>query len=695
MGMMARMRSMTPWFILTVGGLFVLFMVLSDSKLTELVGRQSQIVGTINGEEITYQQFAQLVDQARTNQTQQTGQEIDESQMNLFRDRVWDALVNQTLVEGKIKELGLQVTDEEIKDVILGPNPPAFLKNSFIDSTGNFNRAMYDDAIFDSRNAQALIQAEEAVRQQKIQEKLQSYVTASVVISQEELKRSYVEKNIRMDANYVLVSTAQIKDDEVDASDANIEKFYKEHLDLYKIEPQRKLKYVLFRKQASAIDSNSVKKSLETVVNKLKSDTSQFKTYVEIYSDQPYSVDTLALPRIPIEVGAVIANAEKGAVIGPMLTSQGYGIYKLNDIINSDEEVVRASHILINDNGDQPKAKEEADKVYEQLMSGADFEELAREISGDKGSAVKGGDLGWFGKGAMVPEFEAACFSGTVGVIQKPVQTTFGYHIIKVTAKSNKKYVVEKIVRAIEPTATTIDRIYSKATDFSYLASEDGFELTAENYNYLVLETPGFKNDAPSIPGIGQNSGLLQFAYEHNVGDVSDVFNINSGYVVVMISEIIKPGFKPFDEVKAQAKIGLVRDLKKVKAQEIAKNIISGIKPGNLEAAKSVYPQAIVSEAKAFTASMNVPGVGRDFAFISTALDADKNTLAGPVEGNKGSYIIEVTSRTEFDSSKFAMQKNLLRDQLLQKKKSTVFNEWVENLNKTANIEDFRFRFYR
>jgi len=95
--------------------------------------------------------------------------------------------------------------------------------------------------------------------------------------------------------------------------------------------------------------------------------------------------------------------------------------------------------------GSDEKNLDEATKVYNQLVAGANFEEVAKEKSGDPGSGSKGGDLGWFGKGAMVPEFEKAVFGGVVGVIQKPIKTNFGYHIIKVTAKSNSKYVIEKL----------------------------------------------------------------------------------------------------------------------------------------------------------------------------------------------------------------------------------------------------------
>ena len=81
--------------------------------------------------------------------------------------------------------------------------------------------------------------------------------------------------------------------------------------------------------------------------------------------------------------------------------------------------------------------------LYNQLIKGADFAKLAKEYSSDPGSARKGGDLGWFRKGMMVPEFEKAAFSGRVGVIQKPIKTNYGYHIIKVTGKTNKKFIVE------------------------------------------------------------------------------------------------------------------------------------------------------------------------------------------------------------------------------------------------------------
>ena len=127
MGMMARMRSLAPWFIIAVGGLFVLFMVLSDSKLADIVSTRTNYVGSINGQDITYQDFSNLVEQYRSGQVAQTGQEIPESQMDMFRDQIWDNLVSQRLMDEKIEELGINVTDQEIISTIQGPNPPEII----------------------------------------------------------------------------------------------------------------------------------------------------------------------------------------------------------------------------------------------------------------------------------------------------------------------------------------------------------------------------------------------------------------------------------------------------------------------------------------------------------------------------------------------------------------------------------------
>ena len=195
MAMMAKMRSLAPAFIITVGVLFVLFMVISDSNVMEALGGRTNTIGSVNGSEISYQEFQAALDQQRELQ-RQSGQEIDEDMVDQFRDQVWDFVVTQRLIEEQVNKLNIVVTDQEVRDIILGEDPPAFLKESFIDSAGNFNRELYENALFDPRNAEALIGAEASVRQFRLNEKLQTMILASVNVTEDEVLRKFKDQNL-------------------------------------------------------------------------------------------------------------------------------------------------------------------------------------------------------------------------------------------------------------------------------------------------------------------------------------------------------------------------------------------------------------------------------------------------------------------------------------------------------------------
>ena len=693
MGMMAKMRGLAPAFIITVGALFVLFMVISDSNVLEALGGRSNNVGSVNGEDISYQEFVNAVDQQRENQKKQTGKDVDEQNMEQLRDQVWDALVTQKLLAEQIDKFGITVSDEEIKETILGENPPEFLKQNFIDSTGNFNRQVYEQALFDPRNKAALLQAEEFVRQNRLNEKLQSLILASVNTTEADIKNRFNEQNLKLKAQYVLVDLSLYPDSTIKFDDNDLRKYYNENLDKYKNQAQRKLQYVLFSNQPSADDSATVKRNLEIVADKFKKDTASFNSYVEIYSTVPYSKDTMALNAFSAAATDLLSKASPGNVIGPVAAPEGYIVYRLSAVVPSTETLAKASHILINNMGSDEKNLEEANKVYAQLISGANFEKIAKEKSGDPGSGSKGGDLGWFGKGAMVPEFEKAVFAGAVGVVQKPVKTNFGYHIIKVTAKSNSKYVVEKIVNPVQTSASTIDANYNSAQDFTYVAEKNGLEKEAKLLNYNVQETSPFVKEAYSIPGIGVNKRLVDFAFENGLNKVSEVYKVTNGYVVARISEVINEGAKPFDEVKSLIQPLVIREKKYLMAKDYAAKLKSQI-GGDLFKAKSLNQKLIVDTTGQFSPNGSIPNIGRDYALIDAAVKIDLNKVSDPIKGFRGQFLLKVTERSSFDSSAYSIQRNSIRDQLFQEKRSMYVNQWLEKLKKDADIVDKRYVFF-
>ncbi len=694
MGMMAKMRSLAPWFIITVGGLFVLFMVLSDSQIVNIMGQRSNNIGYVNGEPITYQQFSNYLDVARQQQQTQSGQDLDETQMEMLRDEVWKAFINQLLINEKIDDYGIVVTDEEVRNQILGPNPPAFLRQSFLDSNGVFNRQAYEAALRNPQNEQAVIQAEDRVRQQKIQEKLRDYLNGSVIITEGELKRKYQEQNTKISAEYALVQFAQIPDSVITINDEALRQYYDENKADYKIEEQRKIKYVLFERKPSEEDTLAIKNNLEAIVKEIKQDTASFRSYVNIYSEQPYSLDTLTVDKIHPEAVNILNDAKVGAVLGPFLTREGYTVYKLVNKFRGNEEFARASHILIRTQDEG--AKQKADSVYQAIVNGADFARTAMEISDDPGSASRGGDLGWFGKGQMIPEFENAVFDSPIGKVQKPIKTQFGYHIILVKDRTRQEYVVERIVNSIQASGTTLDQVYQNASDFAYLANENSFESEAELVHYKVEETNGFAESASFIPGLGQSNALKKFVFENDLGDISDVVRVPSGYVVAKISEIKKAGFQPFEEVKDRVRISYIRDKKLDRAMEIAQDIYEKVKDeGTLKPAEEMNKYVVFNYVRDFTPSGNIPTVGRDYAFTAYALEGELKKISEPIRGNRGAYLIRVSSRTPFDESDFARKKESIRSTLMQERKAQIYTDWLANLREQADIVDNRHLFYR
>ncbi|MCH8325814.1 MAG: peptidylprolyl isomerase [Bacteroidetes bacterium] len=690
--MMAKMRSLAPAFIIIVGVLFVLFMVVSDSSILENFGGAPTNVGSINGEDISYKEFSKILNQQRENRKNQTGKDIADENLNQFRDEIWDAVVTQTFFAQEIKKLNITIADDEIKDVILSDNPPEFLRQNFIDSTGKFNKDLYQSALFDPQNKQALIQAEDFVRQTLLTQKLQSMLLASINVSESEIKRQFIEQKTTMNIQYTLFPFTDFSDSSITITDVELKKYYNENINKYKIPSKRRLKYVLFPIISSSGDSAFALRNISVAIKDFQKDPTNFKKDVEIFSSTPYSLDTLNISLFPANATA-ITKAKAGALVGPIPTPGGLTLYHLIKTLPSKNTVVRASHILINQFGDDKKNKTEAMKLYNRLKKGANFEKLAKEKSADPGSAVKGGDLGWFAKGRMVKSFEKAVFNGRINQVQKPVKTNFGYHIIKVTGKSNRLYVVEKIFSEIKASAATKDEIKNKAGDYAYLSNKNGFESEAKLVDYKIQETSLFSMSKFGIPGLGVNKRLMDFAFNNDLNSISDAFTLSNGFVVVKILEIKNKSIQPFEQVKA-AVTQLIKTKYKVKlARQKALDIKSKIN-GDLSKVINYDKNSFVSTLNDITPNRSIPGIGKDYAFIEGALNAKVNELTDPINGKRGIYLIKVLSRTPFDSSAFAIQKNTIRDNILNKKKRTFIKDWITLKKEKGDIVDNRYFFY-
>ncbi len=699
MALMTDIRNNLTKLFAVLAVLFIILIVFDwGMDLPQLrPGFTGDVVGSVNGRELTYREFSEMLRQQIENYRAQTGTEPDEDTERFLRDQVWNTFVQQTLMNEQIEKLGIDVTDKEIIDLVHGPNPPEFLVRNFRDSAGVFNRAAYDRAIADPQNRAAWVQVEKVLREQRKQEKLQSLLLAAVRVTEDELKQRFIDQNTTMEAEYVLFDPQRFYPDSViPVTDEEIRKHYNENPEEFKVRPARRIKYVQFSVVPSREDSLAVLDEINRLAEQARAGT-DFLELAKTFSEIPVNEAFFKHGELSRPKETAVFSAKKGDIVGPVQDFDGYHLFKILDERKGTGEYVRASHILLNAvaGPDSVKKIQLARDLVRQIREGADFAELARKYSEDFSSAREGGELGWNARGAWVKPFEDAAFRARVGEVVGPVRSQYGWHIIKVTGRDNRELKLAALTLRLKPSAQTVEAIHKLAEDFSYLAKSEGFEKAAEVSKYDVRETPDFVRTG-TIPGLGFSDAVMNFAFRGKVGDISDPISLRGMVVVVKITGIREEGVQPLADVKNIVTSMVLRKKKMERLKPQVEEFAQTLTPAtDLAAAAKAIPQALYQKTGPFKPLEAISLIGRDGAFIGTALALQPGELSKPFEGQRGYYIMKLTTKTPFDSAKFAAERSTLRDQLLQEKRNQLLSQWFTTLREHATIEDHRDKFFR
>src|SRR5690606_32903718 len=192
--------------------------------------------------------------------------------------------------------------------------------------------------------------------------------------------------------------------------------------------------------------------------------------------------------------------------------------------------------------------------ILRELRGGADFAAKAREVSEDPGSAARGGDLGWFSTGDMVKPFQDAVFGATrPGLINRVVESQFGYHIIDVTdVKDNTAYWIATLSEEISPGDASINEALRKAESFQLEVRDlASFQQEASSLGLNVLEAKNVGVGDRRIGILGNARRVVRWLFnDASVGDVSEVFDRDGEFVGAVMPVKGKKGYKPFERVK-------------------------------------------------------------------------------------------------------------------------------------------------
>ncbi len=344
--------------------------------------------------------------------------------------------------------------------------------------------------------------------------------------------------------------------------------------------------------------------------------------------------------------------------------------------------------------------------ILRRARNGEDFAQLAQTYSEDESNRDKGGDLGFFKRGAMVKPFEEAAFAANPGDIVGPVQTTFGLHVIKVVAKKNenngnkdkkpKEGEGEEMVQAshillkFQPSRQTIEAAKDSASYFASLAKESGWEAALKSEKLTAQNSPFFAEGSGFVPGVGVKRSVSYFVFRNTVGEVSEALEVPQGFLVLRVAEVQADRIKPLEEVQAQ--IENILRLEKLKdfAFEAAKAARARLDQDMTLEDLAAQDSLEIKTAEPFARNGFVSGLGKDPNFIGTAFSLQPNQISPAVKGTRGSYLIQLLDLDAIDEEDYQAKKGMIRDDLTNRAKQSAFTEWYTHIKEKADIKDYR-----
>ena len=487
----------------------------------------------------------------------------------------------------------------------------------------------YQQLLASQRPPLTVSEFEENVRRSLAVDKLRQSLTEWVSVSDKELEQEYRRRNDKVKIAIVTFNADRYRPD-VTASDEDVASYFAAHTADFKIPEKRKVKYAVIDVEAMRAKVTVSPAELERAYNE--------------------GIEQFTTP-----------------------------------------EQVRASHILLKTEGkDDAAVKAKAEDVLKQAKSGADFAALATKYSEDDSNAKNGGDLDFFGKGRMVPEFDRAAFSMAPGQISDLVKTEYGYHIIKLTDKKPggtkkldevRQQLTEQIAFDRAQTqaltlAEDLEKKIKKPADLDTVAKAQG--LTVEESGFFAIDEP--------ILGAGSAHEMTTRAFTMNPGEVSGMLRTSRGFVFETVTEK-KDGYIPkLDEVKDKVKDEVLKQRAREMAKTQAAALVAKLKaaPDFEKAAKAANVDVKTTEL--LTRDSPLPEIGNAPAVLDAAFKLPAGAVSDPVGTDNGAAVFKVVEKNEASPEVLTASKETFREELLNDRRSRFFSSYMQKAKQKMKI---------
>jgi peptidyl-prolyl cis-trans isomerase D len=366
--------------------------------------------------------------------------------------------------------------------------------------------------------------------------------------------------------------------------------------------------------------------------------------------------------------------------------------YNENAELYSTPEQVRASHILLKTEGKkEEEVKAKAEQLLKAVKSGGDFAEIAKKNSEDEASAKQGGDLDFFARGRMVPEFDEAAFKLQPGEISDLVKSQFGFHIIKVT---DKKAATAKTLDEVRPQIVdqlTWEKAQAKAADTAAAMETEikkpaDLEKAAASRGFKVQESGFFLREEP-ILGLGPSPQAAAEAFSLQPGEVSGAVRASRGYAFLTVTGTQAPRLPSLDEVKDRVREDLTRQKAKDAARQKAAALAAAVKASGdmAKAAKAAGVEVKTTELVARDSALPELGVSPEVDAVAFALATGATSDAIVTEN--AAAVIKVVEHKLTTPAELAAERDRLREEMLNDRRGRFFAAYMQKAKAKMKIE--------
>jgi peptidyl-prolyl cis-trans isomerase D len=462
---------------------------------------------------------------------------------------------------------------------------------------------------------------EENLRRSMMVDKLRSALTNWMAVSDADLEREYKVRNEKVKLQVVALTADKFRD-KVTVNDADVSSYYEAHKAEYRKGEQRKVRYVLL-------------------------DRDQMRSRVTV---SPQDVEAA---------------------------------YNTNIQQYQTPEQVRASHILLKTAGkDEAAVRKQAEDILKQAKApGADFAALAKKYSEDDGSKATGGDLDYFSKGRMVPEFESAAFAMQPGQTSDLVKSQFGFHIIKVVDKKAAAtrsldevraqildmLMSQRVDQQIADRTRDLDTRITKPADLEAVSKESG--VTAAESGFFAREDP--------VPGIGPAPQVTASAFELKDGEVGKSLQSPRGPMYITVTGKLDPYVPKLEEVKDRVR----EDVIKIRAAELSKQraaeIASALRSAKDFAAAAKAQGLEAKDTQLIPRGSALPDIGISPEVDKVAFGLPAGGVSEPIATAGGTVIVRVAERENVTPEAVKLAKDTFRTQLLGERRDRFFAAYM------------------